>query len=192
LIADPDEFGTPLAPSERADLIPTHITLRSELNELEQRNIAEADSWRFSRRRKVFDEPFLRNLHRRMFNQVWRWAGKYRTTERNIGVEYYRIEPELRQAIDDARCSIEYQSYPIDEVAVRFHHRLVFVHPFPNGNGRWSRLAADLLIVQHGGQRFTWGRTNLQVTGEVRSTYINALKAADAHDHTALIIFARS
>jgi Fic-DOC domain mobile mystery protein B len=192
LIAEPDEFATPLAPQERIGLIPTHIALRRELNELEQRNIAEADSWCFSRRRKVLDEKFLRRLHRRMFNQVWRWAGKYRTSERNLGVECYRIETELRQVIDDARCWIEYRSYPIDETAVRFHHRLVVVHPFPNGNGRWSRLAADLLVVQHGGQRFTWGRTNLQAADEVRRAYIDALKAADVHDHKALVIFARS
>jgi Fic-DOC domain mobile mystery protein B len=192
VIAETDEAATPLTPQERIGLIPTHITQRRELNELEQRNIAEADRWSFSRRRKVLHEPFLRNLHRRMFSKVWRWAGEYRETERNLGIASYRIETELRQAIGDVRYWIDHQSYSIDEAAVRFHHRLVAVHPFPNGNGRWSRLAGDLLVVQQGGMRFTWGRTNLQVADKTRRAYIDALKAADAHDHKALIIFARS
>jgi Fic-DOC domain mobile mystery protein B len=186
------EAETPLTPAERSGLIPTYITLRRELNELEQRNIAEAVRWSVSRRRNVLDESFLRNLHGRMFNKVWRWAGQYRTTERNLGVESYRIAMELRQVIDDARYWIDHQSYPIDEAAVRFHHRLVVVHPFPNGNGRWSRLAGDLLAVRQGGQRFTWGRTNLQAADEVRRAYIDALRAADNHDIAPLIAFARS
>jgi Fic-DOC domain mobile mystery protein B len=187
-----DEAATPLTPAERNGLIPTHVALRRELNELEQRNIAEADRWSFSRRRKVLDEPFLRNLHRRMFNKVWRWAGQYRTTERNLGIESYRIALALRQIIDDTRYWLDCQSYPIDEAAVRFHHRLVAVQPFPNGNGRWSRLAGDLLIVQLGGQRFTWGRTDLQTADAVRRAYIDALHAADNHDLEPLIALARS
>jgi Fic-DOC domain mobile mystery protein B len=127
-----------------------------------------------------------------MFNRVWRWAGKYRTSERNLGIAHYRIEPELRQIIDDARYWVEHHSYPPDELAVRFHYRMVAVHPFPNGNGRWSRLAADLLVVQQGGSRFTWGRANLQAAGDVRKRYIDALHAADGHDLAPLIGFARS
>jgi Fic-DOC domain mobile mystery protein B len=189
---DADEAATPLMPAERDGLIPTHITLRSELNELEQQNIAEADRWAFSRQRKVLGEPFVRNLHRRMFNRVWRWAGKYRTTERNLGVASYLIEPELRQIIDDVQYWVDHKSYPSDELAVRFHHRLVAVHPFPNGNGRWSRLAGDLLIVQQGVERFTWGSANLQNAGDVRRAYIAALHAADNHDPMPLVRFARS
>ena len=189
---DTDDDATPLASAERDGLIPTHITLRSELNELEQRNIAEADRWAFSRQHKVLREPFLRGLHRRMFNRVWRWAGKYRSSERNLGIESYRIEPELRQIIDDAQYWIDHQSYPADELAVRFHHRLVAAHPFPNGNGRWSRLAGDLLVTQQGGSRFTWGSANLQREGDVRRAYIDALHAADDHDVRPLIAFAKS
>lgn len=187
-----DDDATPLTPEEREALIPTHVTLRGELNELEQGNIAEADRWAFSRKRRVLDESFLRGLHRRMFNRVWRWAGDYRTTERNLGIESYRIQPELRQIIDDVQYWIGHDTYAPDELAVRFHHRLVFVHPFPNGNGRWSRLAADLLITQQGGSRFTWGRANLQAAGDVRHAYIDALHAADGHDLTPLVGFARS
>jgi Fic-DOC domain mobile mystery protein B len=187
-----DDDATPLTPEERDALIPTHVTLRSELNELEQQNIAEADLWAFARKRRVLDETFLRGLHRRMFYRVWRWAGDYRTTERNLGIANYRIQPELRKLIDEGRYWIEHEAYAPDELAVRFHHRLVFVHPFPNGNGRWSRLAADLMIVQLGGSRFTWGRTNLQAAGDVRRAYIDALHAADKHDLSPLMGFARS
>lgn len=187
-----DDHATPLTPAERDELIPTHVTLRSELNELEQQNIATADSWAFSRRHVIFRERFLKSLHRRMFNRVWRWAGKFRTTERNLGVKPYLIETELRKAIDDARYWVENNSYPPDELAVRFHHRLVSVHPFPNGNGRWSRLVADMLIVRLGGSRFTWGGADLRAAGEARDRYIAALKAADNHNLGPLILFARS
>jgi len=189
---DADDHATPLTPEERNDLIPTHITLRSELDELEQQNIATADRWAFSRQHTILRERFLKSLHRRMFNRVWRWAGEYRGSERNLGVEHYRIEPDLRQILDDARYWIEQNSYPPDELAVRFHHRLVAVHPFPNGNGRWSRLAADLLIVRLGGTRFTWGRFNLRTANDVRRGYIDALHAADGHHLAPLIDFARS
>jgi Fic-DOC domain mobile mystery protein B len=187
-----DEDATPLTEAERADLIPTHISLRSELNELEQKNVAQAYVWAFRRKRQVIDERFLKGLHRRMFNSVWRWAGKYRATERNLGVEPYRIQPELYQIIGDIRYAIQHKSCPPDELAVRFKHRLVSVHPFPNGNGRWSRLAGDLLIVKQGGTRFTWGDANLQAEGEVRTRYIEAIHAADNHDLEPLIRFARS
>jgi Fic-DOC domain mobile mystery protein B len=187
-----DDHATPLAPGEKDELIPTHITLRSELNELEQKNIATADAWAFSRKHYIFRERFLKGLHRRMFNRVWRWGGKFRTTERNLGVKPHLIETELRKAIDDARYWIENKTYPPDELAVRFHHRLVSVHPFPNGNGRWSRLVADTLIVRLGGSRFTWGGADLRTAGKARDAYIAALKAADNHDFEPLIKFARS
>ncbi len=158
-----DDHATPITPAERDGLIPTHVTLRGELNELEQKNIAEADSWAFARKRGVLGEPFLLGLHRRMFRRVWRWAGQYRKSDRtNLGIKPHLIQPELRQAINDAQYWVDHKSYEPDELAVRFHHRLVAIHPFPNGNGRWSRLAADLLIVRLGGSRFTWGRSNLQ------------------------------
>ena len=122
----------------------------------------------FSANGKCWTERFLCNLHKRMFGDVWKWAGKYRATPRNLGVEPWKIQTEIFQLLDDVRYWIENRTYAPDEIAVRFHHRLVAIHPFPNGNGRWSRLAADLLIVTLGGVRFTWGRANLQTAGEVR------------------------
>jgi len=189
---EPAEDATPLTPSERNGLIPSHVTTRAELNELEQRNILIADQWAFQRRRDVLREPFLRNLHRRMFGQVWRWAGRYRTSERNIGIASYRVETEMRHLLDDMRYAIAHKSYAPGELAVRFHHRLGSVHPFPNGNGRWSRLSADLMAVRLGQPRFGWGRSNLQATGDVRRRYIDALRAADNHEIAPLLIFART
>lgn len=186
-----DGAATPLGPADRNGLIPTHITTRGELNELEQKNIGDANGWAFERKRNVLDEAFLRGLHRRMFNQVWRWAGDYRTTEVDLGVKPHLVQPNLIQVIDDAQGWIEHKSYEADELAVRFHHRAVQVHSFPNGNGRWSRLAADLLITAQGGDRFSWGG-NLQVKGSSRDAYIAALKVADNHDLGPLIAFARS
>jgi Fic-DOC domain mobile mystery protein B len=187
-----DDNSTPLMPDERNGLKLTYITLRHELNEAEANNILQAEVWAFARRRDVVDEGFLKRLHEKMFREVWRWAGKYRTTERNLGIALYQIQTDMRQLIDDVRYWIENQSYEPDEIAVRFHHRLVFIHPFPNGNGRWSRLASDLLIVALGGKRFTWGSANLQDRGTVRRAYITALHAADEHDPRPLIAFARS
>jgi Fic-DOC domain mobile mystery protein B len=188
-----DDHATPLTPAERGDLIPTYITTRGELNEIEQKNIATAARWALGRKHVVFRDRFLKRLHRRMFDRVWKWAGKFRTTERNLGVKPFEIEPVLRQAIGDARYWVEHNSYAPDEIAVRFHHRLVSVHPFPNGNGRWSRLAADVLITQLDGKRFTWGGADLRAIGATaRDDYMKALKAADAHDLEPLIKFARS
>lgn len=190
--ANTDDHATPLTPGEKDDLIPSHITSRSELNRLEQQNIATADVWALSRKHYIFRERFLKSLHRRMFNRVWKWAGNFRKTERNLGVKSHLIETELRQAIDDARYWVENKTYPPDELAVRFHHRLVSVHPFPNGNGRWSRLVADTLIVQLGGSRFTWGGADLRAAGKARDAYIAALKSADNHDFGPPIKFAHS
>jgi Fic-DOC domain mobile mystery protein B len=187
-----DDAATPLTPAERDGLIPTHVTLRGELNELEQQNIADANAWAFERKRNVLDEAFLRGLHRRMFNKVWRWAGDYRKTERNLGVKPHLIQPELVQAINDARFLVEQKPYEPDELAVRFHHEAVLVHPFANGNGRWARLAADLLVVGQDGARFSWGGAGLQEAGDPRKAYIDALHAADNHDFAPLVAFARS
>jgi Fic-DOC domain mobile mystery protein B len=188
----PDDAATPLTPDEMLDLIPAHIAYRAEVNAAEQENIIRAQSWALSRRRDLLDEKFITELHRQMLGEVWRWAGELRTTERNIGVPHWEIRIELRNLLADVKVWIEYNTYPPDEIAVRFHHRLVQIHPFPNGNGRHSRLMADLLILQLGGERFSWGRANLTDAGAVRTNYINALRDADHHDIRPLLTFARS
>jgi Fic-DOC domain mobile mystery protein B len=187
-----DEANTPLEAEERHALIPTYITLRRELNEAEQVNIAGAFRWLSSRRREVLDERFLRTLHKQMFGQVWRWAGTYRQTARNIGVDAWRIPMDVVGAIDDARYWVEHQSFLADEIALRFSHKLVAIHPFPNGNGRFSRLVGDLLAEQLGRPRFTWGSVNLVDPNVTRRTYVQALRAADGHNFDELIAFARS
>jgi Fic-DOC domain mobile mystery protein B len=192
LFDEDDEANTPLEAEEREQLIPSYITLRRELNEAEQINIADAAKWLASRRRDVLDEKFLRNLHTRMFGKVWKWAGSYRTTPRNIGVEAWRIPMDVAQAIDDAKFWVANGTYSPDEIAVRFSHRLVAIHPFPNGNGRFSRMVGDLLVQQLGQSRFSWGSANLVDPNETRKAYVAALRAADAHDLEPLIAFARS
>ena len=187
-----DDAATPLTPTERDGLIPSYVTLRRELNEAEQVNIVAAERWAYSRKRNVLDEAFLRRLHFRMLKDVWRWAGEYRTTPRNIGVDVWRISLELRQLLDDTMFWVTNSTYSTDEIAARFHHKLVWIHPFANGNGRHARLAADLLLVQLGCKRFTWGRGSLTNIGQLRANYVAALRSADNHNYEPLIEFVRS
>src|SRR6266850_5588401 len=186
------DHATPLTPEERRELIPAHIAYRSELNEAEQENIAHAQDWALGRRRDLLNEKFINDLHRHMLGDVWRWAGKFRTSERNLGIAYYEIPAAVRQLLDDTKTWIKLQAYPPDETAVRFHHRLVQIHPFPNGNGRHARLMADLLVMKFGRERFSWGRESLRDADGVRQRYIAAVQAADSHDMGPLVAFARS
>lgn len=187
-----DNVATPLDEEEKEGLIPSYITLRGELNEAEQANILEAEEWAFKSKRDVLDERFLNNLHKRMYGRVWRWAGQYRRTGKNIGVAAYRIPIELRQLIENCRSWIENETYPPDEIAARFHHKLVWIHAYPNGNGRHARLATDLLLTALGLPRFTWGRVGLVDASETRNSYVAALRAADGHDFGLLFKFVRS
>ena len=195
---DGDEAATPLAPEERTDLIPAYITTREDLNAAEQDNILQAVKWlgRARRRRDssyMLTESFLLELHKRMFKKVWRWAGSYRVTDKNIGIICRDIPIATRHLLDDAKAWLQYKSYDPDELAVRFHHRLVFIHPFPNGNGRHARLMADILVTTQGQPGFSWGgRRNLSASGSTRADYLEALRKADEHDFEYLISFARS
>ncbi len=184
--------STPLTEEELEQLIPSYITLRHELNEAEQANILEAEDWAFSRKRDALSERFLDNLHKRMLGRVWQWAGEHRQSNKTVGVVAYRIPTELRQLLNDCHYWLDNSTYEPDEIAARFHHRLVLIHPYPNGNGRHARLATDLLLVKLGRSRFSWGRIKLVDASKTRDIYIAALRAADNHDIGPLLEFVRT
>jgi len=188
---------TPLDEIEISGLKIKTITTAGELNEHEQNNIEEAFQWALNRKipiEALLTREWIFNIHFRMFNKVWDWAGEKRTTNKNIGVDKYSIDTALIHMLDDIKYWITNKTFDPVEIAVRFKHRLVSIHCFPNGNGRHARLCADILIKQLTGQDgFAWGSHNsLYQEGKLRETYINALKKADAGDYKPLIDFAGS
>jgi Fic-DOC domain mobile mystery protein B len=188
------ENGTDLTHEEREGLRQTWITTRADLNEAEQANIDEAMAWtgRIGNR-DLLTEDFVFELHRRMFGDVWTWAGTTRRTNKNIGVDKTLIHVRLGGLVRDAQFWIEKSVFSRDEIAIRFHHGLAFIHVFPNGNGRHARLIADLVVAQLGGEPFTWGGGgNLQAMNDLRDQYIHAIRTADHHDFEELLMFARS
>ena len=190
------EGASPLEHEELLDLIPSHITLQSELNQWEQNNILLAEQWAL-KQKQILTDVFIQKLHHKMFDQTWKWAGVYRRSGKNIGIDWHLIPVEVRRLCDNVCYQLEHHSYDIEEIAVRFHHKLVWIHPFPNGNGRHARLMADLLLLKQNHPRFSWGRLqmkkgNLYEATPIRKLYIQALRQADQHDYTALIKFARS
>lgn len=187
---------TALDEEEREGLLIRSISTQAELNEAEQLNIQEAVQWTLKRKQKgedVFSEAFVRILHKRMFGDVWRWAGEFRKTNKNIGVDKFEIAVSLKQLLDDVRIWMLEKTYPPDEITVRFKHRMVSIHCFANGNGRHSRLIADI-IINHIFQDpvFSWGGWDLGKKGEGRTQYLNALREADKQNISPLLIFARS
>ncbi len=190
MIAPGPAGATPIDPDEARALIPAHVTTQAELNEWEHANIVEGERWAFGRRRKdLLTESFLKRLHEKMFGDTRRWAGEWRATEKNIGIAPERIPEAVRQLLLDVGTQVEARSYPIREVAARLHHRLVSIHPFPNGNGRVARTYADLLLHKYGEERFRWGDSNLVEAGEARDQYLRALRAADRRDYEPLFRF---
>jgi Fic-DOC domain mobile mystery protein B len=196
-MSDPDG-ATPLTDSERLGLRQP-VQTRDELNSAEAVNIGIAVGWlnsKHSAPEAVADETWLKELHRRMYERVWDWAGHYRTADRNIGVPHWQVRVAMRDAEADARAWIGDTSktrMSADEIAVRFGWRLVAIHPFPNGNGRWSRLVSDRMFIALGGDRFTWGGVSLISPGAIRRAYIDALQIADVNgDLRPLVAFARS
>jgi Fic-DOC domain mobile mystery protein B len=188
--------AAPLAPEEQEGLIPS-IQTRGELNEFEAANIDAATLWalrrgRQSAQRNITTVGGVLDLHRRMFDQTWKWAGQIRRTDKNIGVPKEHIREQLRALCGDVQYQIAHETYPPDELAIRFHHRLVSIHPFANGNGRLGRLAADVLISRVGGDPFSWGSYSLDTSDPSRSEYIQALHDADGGDISGLLKFARS
>lgn len=194
MIFDTPEGATPLAPDEIDGLLLSHITTRAELDRWEQDNIAEAERWAFRRTHPdILSDGFVRRLHKRMFGNVWRWAGTYRKTGKNTGIDAWQIAMATRTLCADCAVWIEHDVYPSDEIAVRFHHRLTAIHPFANGNGRHARLMTDILLVHLLKQpRWTWGSGNLVNPGDCRQQHIAALRSADRFDFGPLLAFIRS
>ncbi|MEO7265080.1 MAG: mobile mystery protein B [Ferruginibacter sp.] len=187
---------TPLDEDEKEGLLIKTIATRGELDEFEQQNIEQAILWTLSRSFKadaVFTEDFLRALHKRMYSNVWAWAGEFRKTNKNIGVDKWQIPTDLRNLLDDTKFWYANNTYSPDELTIRFKHRLVSIHCFPNGNGRHSRLMADIVIEKIFKQPvYTWGAASLVKQGDTRMAYLNAIKAADKGDIQPLINFARA
>jgi Fic-DOC domain mobile mystery protein B len=187
---------TPLEEDEKEGILIPTISTRAELDEFEQQNIEEAVQWSLMRNFKqaeVLTEVFIKAVHKRMYGNIWSWAGEFRKTNKNIGVDKWMIPIELKKLLEDMPYWIENKTFSEDEIAIRFKHRIVSIHCFPNGNGRHSRLLADILVEKVFGKRvFTWGASNLIREGDVRNTYLRAVRAADAGNYDPLLDFARS
>jgi Fic-DOC domain mobile mystery protein B len=192
------EGQTQLDPDEKDGLLIPTVTTRAELDEVEQRNIEDAIRWTIERRKRfttkeILTEQFVNELHKRMFGEVWQWAGSFRNSNKNIGVDKYQISVDLRALLDDCRFWIQYKTFADDEIAVRFKHRIVSIHCFANGNGRHSRLMADVIIEKIFGKPvFTWGSQNLIHSNTFRNSYLSALREADNGNIESLVQCARS
>jgi Fic-DOC domain mobile mystery protein B len=184
---DYPEGATPLDPDDAEGLIPTHITTKGQLNEWEYSNVARGEEWALATREKnILSMRFIQGLHKRMFGDTWRWAGTIRRKETlPVGVAPENIRPELKTLLENVQAQIEDGSWSMEEIAARFHHKMVYVHPFPNGNGRFARTIADLVLSQNGRERFAWG-ADLSRNGDARRIYIAALRSADQKDHGPL------
>lgn len=189
-----EDGQTPLDPDEAQGLKLKWVATRADLNDAEGANVVSGMLWAAREIRKkevvVTCDAFLRKLHEQMFGRVWEWAGRYRLTERNIGVAPHQIAMQLRQLFDNAGAWQEFKTYPLDEQAARLHHQLTLIHPFPNGNGRSSRLMADLFLQSRGEQPFSWGPA--PHNSAVRKSYLQAVREADAGNWQPLLGFVRS
>lgn len=196
MLHDPiSDANTPLSPEEQADLIPSLAT-REDLNEWERDNILRARQWALSGRQlsrwNPTAEEYIRELHGRMFDQTWKWAGTYRKTDKNLGIPVDQIRERLTQLIGNITYWLSRKTFDLDESVVRFHHELVVIHAFPNGNGRHARMIADVIAVKYGCSPFSWGSKDLIAPGEARDGYLSALRNADQGDIAPLLKFARS
>lgn len=191
-LVDYPDGATPLDPDELDGLKFKHVSTRGELDQLEQAGITEGLKWLDKQKNPdVLSEAFVLELHKRLFGSVWKWAGTFRRTERNIGVDPIQVAIQMRQLLDDAKYWIEHGTYSPIELAARFHHKLVFIHPFPNGNGRHARIMADAVLTKLLNEpAIDWaGGYRLEAMNERRNQYVAALRAADGHDFSALLEF---
>lgn len=192
------EGATPLDADEMQGLLIDTITTQAELNFVEQQSIIESSKWIFETNHKtILTDQFFKKLHKKMFQSVWTWAGFHRTTNKNIGVEPYKISTEIKKLCDDCEYWIENQTYDWNEIAARFHHKVVWIHPFANGNGRFSRILTDILLKKHNQTTLTWGRNtfskdDFSSESALRTEYILSLREADNKKFRKLIHFIRS
>ncbi len=189
--------ATPLSPDDANGLIPKNISTRGQLDQFESRNIQQGLLWAMKTQRKpsdILSLDFCLKLHKQLFDKTWAWAGQFRRYEVNIGnTPPERVMVQLKNCCDDTLAWIEFSAYPLDEIAIRLHHRMVAIHPFPNGNGRHSRIMADLLLKALGQPLFTWGnKANLTLQSKSRMDYLSALRLADKGDLTDLLAYART
>lgn len=187
---------TPLDEDEKEGLLIPTIATREELDEFEQQNIEEALQWVFGRSLRaetILTEKFVCNLHKRMYGDVWAWAGKFRKTDKNLGIDKWQIPVALKALCDDTLFWVQNETFSPDQIALRFKHRIVSIHCFPNGNGRHSRLMADVIINKvYKLPLFSWGASDLVNQGDARSAYLKAVKAADNENFEQLLEFART
>lgn len=187
---------TPLNEEEKEGLLLKSITTNGELNELEQLNIEKAIEWIIGlklKKDRILTEAFIKTLHKKMLGKMWRWAGEFRKSEKNIGAKWINIPVDLRTLLDDTHFWIENKTFPADEIAIRFKHRLVSIHCFPNGNGRHSRLMADIIIESIFEETiFSWNQSNMIKANETRAEYIKSIREADKGNIGSLIRFART
>jgi Fic-DOC domain mobile mystery protein B len=185
--------ATPLDPDELAGLIPEFISIQSELNIVEQENILAGKNWALKYKKDLLEETFVRALHKKMYQDVWKWAGHYRKSQKTIGVEVHQISTQIALLMKDAKSWIEFESYPWFELLARFHHRLVLIHPFVNGNGRFARLHTELLALRFQQKVPTWGAQNfkgeLGQESDIRKQYIRCLQMADRKNFKELTRF---
>lgn len=191
-----DDGQTPLNEEEKEGLLLKSITTHDELDEHEQLNIEKAVEWIIGlklKKDRILTEDFIKTLHKKMLGKVWRWAGEFRKSEKNIGTKWINIPVDLRTLLDDTHFWIENKTFPPDEIAIRFKHRLVSIHCFPNGNGRHSRIMADILIESVFEENiFTWNQSNMVKADETRSEYIKSIREADKGNMEQLIKFAKT
>ncbi|MCF6307426.1 MAG: mobile mystery protein B [Flavobacteriaceae bacterium] len=187
---------TPLDEDEKEGLKIKSITTQEELDEFEQLNIEKAIEWTIHtnlRAERILTEKFIKDLHKKMYNNVWKWAGEFRKTDKNIGVNWIQIGVELKNLIDDTKYWIENKTFLPEDIAIRFKHRIVAIHCFPNRNGRHSRIMADVIIESiFGNEIFSWRKSNMVKANETRKAYIKALREADSGNIVPLIQFAKS
>jgi len=187
---------TPLDEEEKEGLKIKSITTQGELDEFEQLNIEKAVEWTIHSKfklKKILTEKFVKDLHKKMYGDVWKWAGEFRKTEKNIGIPWTQIGIELKNLLDDTKYWIDNNTFPPQEIAIRFKHRIVSIHCFPNGNGRHSRMMADIIMESiFGNEIFSWHQSNMVKANETRNQYIKALREADKGNFKQLIEFAKN